>query len=66
LLRIAFSSSQLRQWVAYALGHDDEHEPPLVTEDALRNEPKDHADVVLTNPPFGKKSGRRANRAVSG
>ncbi len=35
---------------------DDEHEPPLVTEDALRNEPKDHADVVLTNPPFGKKS----------
>lgn len=52
--------------MAYALGHDDEHEPPLVTEDALRNEPKDHADVVLTNPPFGKKSGRRANRAVSG
>ena len=35
---------------------DDEQEPPLVTEDALRNEPKDHADVVLTNPPFGKKS----------
>ena len=35
---------------------DDEHEPPLVTEDALRTEPKDHADVVLTNPPFGKKS----------
>ncbi len=35
---------------------DDEHVPPLVTEDALRNEPKDHADVVLTNPPFGKKS----------
>ena len=35
---------------------DDDDEPPLVTEDALRNEPKDHADVVLTNPPFGKKS----------
>ena len=35
---------------------DDEQEPPLVTEDALRNEPKDHAAVVLTNPPFGKKS----------
>jgi type I restriction enzyme M protein len=35
---------------------DDEHVPPLVTEDALRNEPKEHADVVLTNPPFGKKS----------
>ncbi|MFY9342277.1 MAG: class I SAM-dependent DNA methyltransferase [Planctomycetota bacterium] len=35
---------------------DDDHDPPLVTEDALRNEPKEHADVVLTNPPFGKKS----------
>ncbi|MBL8739047.1 MAG: SAM-dependent DNA methyltransferase [Planctomycetes bacterium] len=35
---------------------DDEHAPPLVTEDALRNEPKHHAQVVLTNPPFGKKS----------
>jgi type I restriction enzyme M protein len=34
----------------------DEHEPPLATEDALRNEPSFHADLVLTNPPFGKKS----------
>ena len=23
---------------------------------ALRNEPSDHYEVVLTNPPFGKKS----------
>jgi type I restriction enzyme M protein len=35
---------------------DDTREPPIRTDDALRNEPKDHADVVLTNPPFGKKS----------
>ncbi len=35
---------------------DDEREPPIVIEDALRNEPHVHADVVLTNPPFGKKS----------
>ncbi len=35
---------------------DDEREPPIATEDALRNEPHVHADVVLTNPPFGKKS----------
>lgn len=35
---------------------DDEREPPIQTEDALRNEPSDRADVVLTNPPFGKKS----------
>jgi type I restriction enzyme M protein len=36
--------------------HGDKHEPPIVTADALRTEPKLHADVVLTNPPFGKKS----------
>ena len=35
---------------------DDEREPPIQTEDALRSEPSDHAHVVLTNPPFGKKS----------
>ena len=35
---------------------DDEREPPIATDDALRNEPSIHADVVLTNPPFGKKS----------
>ena len=35
---------------------DDEREPPIKTDDALRNEPGVHADVVLTNPPFGKKS----------
>lgn len=35
---------------------DDRREPPIKTDDALRNEPSDHADVVITNPPFGKKS----------
>jgi type I restriction enzyme M protein len=35
---------------------DDEREPPIKTDDALRNEPSDHYEVVLTNPPFGKKS----------
>lgn len=35
---------------------DDDREPPIKTDDALRNEPSIHADVVLTNPPFGKKS----------
>ncbi len=35
---------------------DDEREPPIKTDDALRNEPSVHADVVITNPPFGKKS----------
>ncbi|MGH7325316.1 MAG: type I restriction-modification system subunit M [Candidatus Rokuibacteriota bacterium] len=35
---------------------DDDHEPPIRTDDALRAEPSAHADVVMTNPPFGKKS----------
>ena len=35
---------------------DDKKEPPIKTDDALRNEPGVHADVVITNPPFGKKS----------
>jgi type I restriction enzyme M protein len=36
---------------------DDRRKPPIVGgEDALRNEPSATVDVVLTNPPFGKKS----------
>ncbi len=35
---------------------DDEYEPPIRTDDALRDEPNRHFPVVLTNPPFGKKS----------
>ncbi len=35
---------------------DDGREPPIETDDALRDEPRRHADVVVTNPPFGKKS----------
>jgi len=34
----------------------DDHEPPIRTDDALRDEPRSHVDVVVTNPPFGKKS----------
>lgn len=35
---------------------DDSREPPIKTDDSLRNEPSEHVDVVITNPPFGKKS----------
>jgi type I restriction enzyme M protein len=35
---------------------DDSREPPIRTDDALRDEPADHFEVVVTNPPFGKKS----------
>ena len=35
---------------------DGEVEPPVKTDDSLRGDPGDRFDVVLTNPPFGKKS----------
>jgi type I restriction enzyme M protein len=35
---------------------DDEREPPIKTDDSLRNEPSEQYPVVMTNPPFGKKS----------
>jgi type I restriction enzyme M protein len=35
---------------------DDKKAPPIKTDDSLRNEPSETVDVVLTNPPFGKKS----------
>ena len=31
-------------------------EPPIRTDDALRDEPDERFEVVVTNPPFGKKS----------
>jgi type I restriction enzyme M protein len=34
----------------------DEAEPPVRTDDSLRADPGNRYDVVLTNPPFGKKS----------
>ncbi len=34
----------------------DRREPPIATDDALRDTPGTSADVVITNPPFGKKS----------
>jgi len=42
----------------HGIGPDgtDGHAPPIRTDDALRDEPGSHADVVVTNPPFGKKS----------
>lgn len=35
---------------------DDKKRPPIKTDDALRSEPSELVDVVLSNPPFGKKS----------
>ncbi len=35
---------------------DDEREPPIRTDDSLKNPPSTFFPVVVTNPPFGKKS----------
>ena len=42
----------------HGIGPDgaDQHAPPITTDDALRDAPAAHAQVVITNPPFGKKS----------
>jgi type I restriction enzyme M protein len=41
----------------HGIGPSDDHtKPPLKTDDSLRDKPADHFEVVLTNPPFGRKS----------
>ena len=41
----------------HGVGPDDgKKKPPIKTDDALRSEPSELVDLVLTNPPFGKKS----------
>ena len=41
----------------HGIGPDDGgHEPPIRTDDSLRNPPSEHYPIVVTNPPFGKKS----------
>jgi type I restriction enzyme M protein len=37
----------------HGIGSD---ESPVIVSDSLASEPGDHFDLVLTNPPFGKKS----------
>ncbi len=34
----------------------DEADPPIITDDSLRADPGTRFELVLTNPPFGKKS----------
>jgi type I restriction enzyme M protein len=42
----------------HGIGPDgsDDLDPPIRIDDALRDAPAIHAEVVVTNPPFGKKS----------
>lgn len=37
----------------HGIGGEDS---PIITDDALASDPSDRFDIVLTNPPFGKKS----------
>jgi type I restriction enzyme M protein len=44
----------------HGVGPDsDEVEPPVTRDDSLREDPGERYEVVLTNPPFGKKSSVR-------
>jgi type I restriction enzyme M protein len=35
---------------------DEEGDPPIITDDSLSSDPEERYEVILTNPPFGKKS----------
>jgi type I restriction enzyme M protein len=35
---------------------DEEHESPIIVDDALKADPGERFEMVLTNPPFGRKS----------
>jgi type I restriction enzyme M protein len=45
-------------------GTTDERQDLVTVDDALRSAPSDHFDMVLTNPPFGKKSSYKVINAA--
>lgn len=40
----------------HGIGSDSDEKRPVIVEDSLRSKPGQHFDIVLTNPPFGRKS----------
>ena len=40
----------------HGIGDEKALEPPIHVMDSLRSKPSTHFDMVLTNPPFGRKS----------
>lgn len=40
----------------HGIGDENAEEPPIHVVDSLRSKPKPEFDIVLTNPPFGRKS----------
>jgi type I restriction enzyme M protein len=47
----------------HGIGPDGAGEPPVRVDDSLRADPQTRFDMVLTNPPFGKKSSIRVINA---
>ena len=52
---IVDNTARLSVMNLYLHGIDGE-ESPIVVDDSLRSDPGDRFDLILTNPPFGKKS----------
>ena len=40
----------------HGIGDENAKEPPIYVVDSLLSKPSEHFDMVLTNPPFGRKS----------
>ncbi len=40
----------------HGIGNENAEKPPIHVLDSLRSKPSEHFDIVLTNPPFGRKS----------
>ncbi len=40
----------------HGIGDENASEPPIHVVDSLLSKPSEHFDIVLTNPPFGRKS----------
>jgi type I restriction enzyme M protein len=38
------------------IGDDNVENPPIQVQDSLLNKPEKHFDIILSNPPFGRKS----------
>ena len=58
---IVDSAARLCAMNLYLHGIGSEESPVTVVADPLLSEPKEHFDLVLTNPPFGKKSSYTIN-----
>jgi N-6 DNA Methylase len=49
------SEEQVEKWILHGIGGESEEDLPVVTKDALAGKHGEY-EIVLANPPFGKKS----------